>query len=341
MRVPVCRSVMASMVVLALSALSLLGLSACGNGTIYQSFTPSRIVVFGDGLSDTGFAGYRYTMNGASSPSNWVENLALSESLSASSVAPAAPVGSAWNYARGNARVSNPIGAASVATLSLSQQMDLFASQQASFQFSDLVVIQGGMSDLVAEIQAVASGQQSQATALSRLAQAGNDLANLVRRAVTMGAQHVVLINAYDLSKTPYASMSGQSSWMGGGSNGAVRVFNDAIKQNLGNLASTYLGDQVYLIDLEAYVNQVVANPGAYSLSNVTDMLCTSADTTTLYPGPIGVGHGQISSSLCNTTTIVSGANPSAYLFADPLHFTPAFQATWGSYALSSVNQRW
>jgi hypothetical protein len=319
-------------------------LTACGDGTIYQSFTPSRIVVFGDGLSDTGFAGYRYTINAASSPTNWVEVLAANYGLSASGVAPAASTasaGSAWNYARGNARVTNTAGAAGVATLSLNQQINLFASQQTSFNFSDLVVIPGGVSDLVAEIQKVASGQQSQAVALSNLNQAGNDLANVVRRTLAMGAQHVLLINAYDLSQSPYAAMSGQSAWMGGGTNGAVRTFNDAIKRNLGSLSQPYIGDRVYLVDLEAYVSLVVNYPGSYSLSNVSTLVCNSVDSTTLYPGPIGVGVNQVASPLCTPSTLVTGLDPNVSLFADALSFTPVFQRLWGAYVYSNVSQRW
>ena len=48
---------------LALASVSALLTAACGSGTIESQLQPSRIVVFGDGFSDLGQGGTRYTVN--------------------------------------------------------------------------------------------------------------------------------------------------------------------------------------------------------------------------------------------------------------------------------------
>ena len=50
-------------VLLALAPAALLALAACGGGTIESQFKPTRMVVFGDALSDEGNTGTRYTVN--------------------------------------------------------------------------------------------------------------------------------------------------------------------------------------------------------------------------------------------------------------------------------------
>ncbi|MDO8276958.1 MAG: hypothetical protein Q7T63_02390, partial [Burkholderiaceae bacterium] len=49
--------------VLALACASATLLVACGEGTIESALVPSRYIAFGDGFSDVGQAGTRYTVN--------------------------------------------------------------------------------------------------------------------------------------------------------------------------------------------------------------------------------------------------------------------------------------
>ena len=46
-----------------LAAASALALSACGGGSIVSSFSPSRVVAFGDSMADVGQTGAAYTVN--------------------------------------------------------------------------------------------------------------------------------------------------------------------------------------------------------------------------------------------------------------------------------------
>ena len=75
-------------------------LTACGSSTVDSAVTPTRIVSFGDALSDVGYAGKRYTINDGST-NIWAQQFAASygRTLETSSAGGA-------GYARGNARLA-------------------------------------------------------------------------------------------------------------------------------------------------------------------------------------------------------------------------------------------
>jgi phospholipase/lecithinase/hemolysin len=63
---------------------------------------------------------------------------------------------------------------------------------------------------------------------------------------------------------------------------------------------------------------------------------------TTIDPGPgIGTGTNQVNSNLCTPQTLVAGANPSLFLFADRVYVTPRGQQLFGDYAFTRIKQRW
>ena len=72
-------------------------------------------------------------------------------------------------------------------------------------------------------------------------------------------------------------------------------------------------------------------------MTNSIDPVCTSVDAG---PG-IGIGANQVNSALCNTSTIVSGATYSLYLFADRIYPTPTGHRKFGDYAYQRIRARW
>ena len=62
---------------LALASASALLLAACGSGSIESQLQPTRVVVFGDGFSDVGQTGKRYTVND-DGINIWTQELAAS-----------------------------------------------------------------------------------------------------------------------------------------------------------------------------------------------------------------------------------------------------------------------
>lgn len=300
-------------------------LVGCGASTTVSGLKPSRIISFGDAFSDVGqHGGMKYTVND-NSVNNWVNTVANGFGLS---ITPSSVGGT--GYAQGLARVNTSTNAAGISgTPSVSQQIDAFLAVD-NFGPSDVVLINGGVSDIVAEMNAVNAGVQTTAQMQTNVQQAGRELAALVVRLVGSGANYVVVLGTYNLGQTPWATATGKNALL----TSTSTLFNDAMLVPI-----VSMGKNVLYVDAAYYLN-LVSNPlsaPAYGLSNATTPVCTSVD----YGTGIGLGTGQVSSLLCTLNTIVNGANIASYAFADELYFTPAVQRLFGNYAYSRLRTRW
>lgn len=303
-------------------ALLTLCLGACSSSTTYDPFTPSRVVVFGDAFSDL-TSGSQYTVNNDGSINNWAAQIAASYGVPYVS------------YAKGNARISNGTGAGGVAVTSITAQVANFA-----FQAQDLVVINGGFSDLIYE--AANSNSTTNATAY------GTAMGNLIRSMVNAGAKHILVSNVYDLAKTPAASIVTNLAIRSStnSSRGALTAaYNDALKGNLGSTSLSYIGDNVRLVDLEAYYNLVNYSPTTYSFVDASTVACTLRDAGN---NGIGLGTNQVNSKNCIASNATGGAATTYstktydnYVFADAVYPTPAFHRAWGATVYSQAIARW
>ncbi|HWI82798.1 SGNH/GDSL hydrolase family protein [Ramlibacter sp.] len=307
---------------LALASAAALLLAACGSGTIESQLQPSRVVSFGDAFTDVGQSGSRYTVNDGGIDT-WTQQVAVSFGLG---LAPASAGGT--SYATGNARIAaKPDAAGNAATPTVTEQIDAFLAK-GPIGANDLLIVNGGFSDIIAEAAKVTAGTQTRDQAIEAAKQAGRDLAAQVRRLVGAGAQHVVVVGSYDLSRSPWAKASGQGDLL----SQASGRFNDQLLVSMVDL-----GQNVLYVDAPLIFNVMVATPAAYGLSNSTDPVCTSVD-----PGPgIGIGAGQVNSARCTTATLVAGVDYNQYVFADPVYPTPAAHRRFGEYAYGRIRQRW
>jgi outer membrane lipase/esterase len=305
---------------LAAGAVSVL-LAACGSGSIESQLTPTRVVVFGDGMADIGQKGARYTINDGTI-NNWTSFVAFNLGLD---LQPSATGG--LSYAAGNARVlAKPDAAGDASTPTLKEQIDTFVATR-TFGENDLVLVNAGTSDVIAEAAAVMAGTQSREQMLERLGQTGRDLGAQVRRLVAAGAKHVVVAGPYNLGRSSWARSTAQETLL----TDASGRFNDQFL-----ISVVDLGASVLYVDAALYYNLVTAAPTAYALINATDPACNSVD-----PGPgIGIGTGQVNSLLCSASTLVA-SDASAYVFADRVYTTPAAQRLFGEYALGRIRSRW
>lgn len=306
----------------ALAAASALLLAACGSGTIESQLQPARIVAFGDGFSAVGQGGARYTVNDGS-VNVWAHQLAAGFNL------PLTPVSAGGtSYATGNVRISaKPDAAGSSATPTVTEQVDQFLAGGA-IGSDDLLVISGGIGDIVAETGKLTAGAQTRDQMIDNVKQAGRDLGGQVRRLVQAGAAHVVVVGPYDLGKSPWAVATDQTGLLSDASGN----FNDQLK-----LAIVDLGANVLYVDAALLFNLMVSSPASYDLTNEKDPVCTSVD-----PGPgIGIGIGQVNSALCTPSTLVAGADYAHYLFADRIYPTPQGHRKFGDYAYDKVRARW
>lgn len=306
----------------ALAPAALLALAACGSGSIESQFQPTRMVVFGDGLSDMGNTGTRYTINDATAV--WVKLVALDYGVSLDKSAS----GGGTDYATGNARVAQTPDAAGNGAPTIAAQVDSFLAANGSFNAGDLVVLEGGISDLIVQVQAYRAGAITGDQLLANARQAGVDLAAQAKRVEAQGASHILLIGTYDLGKTPWAATIGQQTLL----SSASTAFNTGLLVNLVDE-----GEKILYVDAALLFNLMAGTPTAYGMTNSTDAVCTSVD-----PGPgIGIGAGQVNSALCTPSTIVSGANYTQYLWADPIYPTPTGHSQLATYAFGRVRSRW
>lgn len=299
-----------------------LSLAGCGSGTIDSALTPKRFIGFGDGFSDVGQGGSRFTVNDGSA-NNWTLQMASNYGMSFT----AASAGG-LSYAQGNARVAtNPDAAGNASTLNIKQQIDSFLAKN-SFATGDVVLINGGISDIIAETMAIVAGTQNGTQALANVAAAGIALGNQVQRLVTAGAKNILLTGVYNMSKSAWSTSIGQATFL----DAASSKFNEQLLVTVVNL-----GANVLYVDSAYYFNLIYSSPTAYNMVDNSTVVCTSVDSA----NGIGVGAGKVNSRLCNTGTIVTGLAYNSYLHADSVYFTPAAHVLFGNYAYTRLRGRW
>jgi len=301
---------------------SALLLAACGSSTTESAITPDRFIAFGDAYSDIGQKGSRYTVNN-DTVNNWTLQLA---SHYQKSLAPVSAGG--LSYAQGNARIAaQPDAAGDATTPTITTQIDRFLASQ-TFAPNDIVLLNGGISDLIVGMAAVRAGTLSAADYVAQARQNGKDLAAQILRLVNAGAPHVVVSGSYDLGKTPWAIAIGQETLL----SEASSRFNEALL-----VAINDLGAHVLYIDSAYYVNLYTSAPSSFSFSYPKTAVCTSVDAG----NGIGTGTGQVNSALCTPSTLLAGADVNLYVFADNVYLSPSAHRQLGTYAYDKLRARW
>ncbi len=217
-------------------------LAGCSSSTIASAITPKRIISFGDNISDVGQSGAKYTVNDGS-VNTWVDEVATSFSLTIKS---SNAGGTA--YGRGLARIAgNTDVNGNTGTLSVTQQIDAFLAKD-SFTADDIVFINGGGNDVVAEMNAVIAGTQTMDQATANIKAAGTALAGQVMRLVDQGASYVVVMGTYNMGQTPWAIAVNRAS----------DITNLSSKLNESMLVPIVAqGKHVLYVDITYYLNLV------------------------------------------------------------------------------------
>lgn len=304
---------------------SALMLAACGSSSTESQLTPTRLIAFGDAFSDVGQSGNRYTVNDGTT-NQWLQQLALRYGRT---ITPSAAGGT--GYAQNGARVAGKPGVTDdAATLTVTEQVDAFLAAGGAIGADDLIVLSGGMSDVLFQAKAWLAGGQDADTAIANVRQAGKDMAALANRLVAAGAQHVVVVGSINLGITPWGQSTGQAGTL----TTISRNFNDAF---LIDSVDKNLGANVLYLDAAYYFNLAAEEPESFSMNNSRDVVCTSVDAGV----GIGIGAGEVNSAQCTASTILAGATYNRYMFADKLYTTPNLQRLFGDYAYDRVTNRW
>lgn len=276
-------------------------LSACGSGDIVSALTPTRFISLGDGLSDVGQGGTRYTINDGT-VNMWSEKLAGRYGLTLTSQA-AGGLGFAQGHAVGQALPRT-----------LAQQADAFLASN-TFTSTDVLLINLPMADVLTPLAAVKAGTLSESDALAQIDATGRAHASWVTRLIAAGATHIVTAGVYDLGKSPWAIAQGQVGLF----TTASLKLNDAFKT-----AAVNLGANLLFVDAAFLVNRSVLTGATYGFYSIDKAICTTASALD-----------------CTSSTLVSGSTASQYVFADSIHLTPACQQQLGDYAHDQLHARW
>jgi phospholipase/lecithinase/hemolysin len=287
-------------------AVAALAAFACMTGPVLAQGTPQDVTVFGDSLSDPGnvFAltgtvsqtpyavipsapyaiGGHYFSNGRT----WIEQRPKAN-VNAQSSGPAYQVGGVFtNYAVGGARARTTSGGIDL-TL---QVQDYLADFGGARQAATHVIFIGG-NDIR---DALSAGGDPAIIGAAVTAVATN-----IQTLYIAGARRFVVVNGPDLGLVPAVRMYGPAVQAGAT---ALSAGYNAGLATVVTALSGLPGINIVSVDLFGALNSMVANPGAYGLTNVTDMCIT--------PGV--KGNAQCES-------------PSDYLFWDGIHPTSAGHA--------------
>jgi phospholipase/lecithinase/hemolysin len=277
-------------------------LPGCGNGDIVDALVPNRFVVFGDGMSDVGQTGKRFTINDGTI-NIWAERVA---SRYGKTVEPQSKGG--LGYARGH-------GAQETAPSSIGQQIDAFLASN-SPQARDVVLLNLPMAEVLSAAEAVRSGTLTETLALQRIETAGKDLVAQVRRLVAAGLRYVVVCGVYDLGKSPFAIAKGQVGFM----SAASLKLNDSFK-----VTAVDMGNELLFVDAAYLVNRNVEFGPTHGFLESKKPICNTPDASTC----------------TDATLVVEVSKKPTYLFADDLHLTPVAHQQLGDYAGDQLKGRW
>jgi phospholipase/lecithinase/hemolysin len=303
-------------------------LTGCGSGSVVSAIKPKRFYVLGDGFSDVGQnAGAVATVNDAEAVARgdkltWIQELAGRHY--GLEVTPAVAGGT--GYAQFHARLNGPDTTSGHNAPSVQQQINKLLASGVVFEKDDLVFINGGMHDIV---DAVSAGGISDATT-AIVKEAGKTLGAQVRSLVAAGAQHVVVTGVYYLGISPWGRSRGPDFAPPTGLdenaplNKLSNTFNAELLKDIEKFGATVL-----YLDAAQFYNFFASKPQDHGVSDAINPVCTSASVLE-----------------CTTSTLVANANPDTYLFADDLHFTPAWQRAFVSEnyvenAYTRLKYRW
>lgn len=207
--------------------------------------------------SPTFIPDYPYVSNRYSNGPVWVEQFAAALGLSAQ---PSVLGGS--DFAFGGAR-SGPSGSSFPYSM-LDQVQFFLAATGGVIPSSALYVVEGGGND-ARDAFAVAAGGGDPSALIAGFA---NDIGTIIAELDSAGPRDILLANVPDIGLTPAIRAFGAPAMALG--SGIATAMNDALYAMLGGLPPSVSGD-IHLLDLYGLLDQIVADPAAFGLTDVTD----------------------------------------------------------------------
>jgi outer membrane lipase/esterase len=290
---------------------------ACGGSTSqYETFIAERVFAFGDEASALTSDGRNYSVNGLNTTTgaidcnaqpNWVQVIAnyFGHLLAECNTTPP-----------GTARAfSRAAPGARVAEVAAQIEAQVAAG---GFRDKDLALIFVGINDVLELYAQYPARDESEL--LADAGARGERAATLVNRLIDLGAK-VVVVNLPDMGLSPYARAEATAHASSGFDRAAlVSRLSTAFNERLG-VRIRIDGRFVGLAQLDLRTQQARVSPASFGLVNIADAVCTVA-----LPD-------------CTTATVVTGADPNAWLWADATRLGLGGQSALATLALQRVQQ--
>lgn len=278
----------------ALAALSLAAVSVAGAASA-QSY--SRLVVFGDSLSDNGNL---YLATGGSTPASppygagrFSNGPVFTERLGFNAANFMGPVTGSINYAFGGARTDSQ-----AQPLGMRLQLAQYQQRGGTFGANDLVSVLGGANNIFQGLPAAGASTNPTGAITPVALGAASDMNFIVNSIAQAGAGTVLVTNLPKLSLTPQFRATPAAPL----ADFAVTTFNGALLTGLNATAAARPGTNIILMDLFKVGDVISGNPSAFGVSNVTQAcfngvtVCSNPDSYFYFDGvhPTAKGHELI-----------------------------------------------
>jgi len=271
-------------------------LSSCGGGTQIESFSPTRIISFGDEASVVNTDGTKYTVNAV------VFDTTVSPAVPATPVVKDCTANRVWNQVVAgefglafagrcngtNTAANGVMMATNGATVAgLTAQVDSFLGGDA-FSSKDLVTVMIGVNDIIA-------AQQNAADPVAAVEAAGTAAGAQVVRITDRGAK-VIVSTVPNVGLTPYAiALEATTPGSIGQLTDLTTRFNTRLRLKLQDVRDG--GHAVGLVLADELVTAMVRVPSLYGLNNTFGAVCSvplpSCDMTTLASTAIAANYGN------------------------------------------------
>jgi len=281
-----------------------------------------HMVVFGDSLSDDGnlslVAQLPLTMRFTTNPGQTgVENVADYFGVP---MTPALAGGT--DFAFGGAGVVNNSPGTPAGVPTLPTQLGMYL--QATGGKADpntLYAVWGGANDVFYNVALAQLGMLTPAQVQANLQTAAATELGMIQSLGKAGARYVMVFNLPNIGLTPSALASGPQG--AAQLTGLSILYNNTLNNGLANA-----GLNIIPVNAYAILNEIVADPGRYGFTNVTQPACTGGDGSSFECLPAGTPGA--------TVTYQPGTE-NTYLFADGVHPTTAAHAMLAQYAESII----
>jgi outer membrane lipase/esterase len=288
---PIFSRTLKSLCTVAVAAL----LSACGASSTVDPFTPTRVIAFGDGFNHVDANGSALSTVRTSTGGIYVTDDSIAGAIAAqyrltvkNVAAPTTDVLAAqggFSYATANARVGTLTDGS---TSDLADQIDNFLTANARVAKNDLIVIAVGNWDIY------------DAVTTNGLDAATTQLTASIKRLTLAGAEHVLVVPAINVGRTPWGSANPTSTAL------SSDFYSDSLSKldaEFGLIDRPKIFFAQVLGSFNNFAGQGIQNLSGITLTNQYQPAC---------------GSGTTGCDAANITTSYT-----SYVFADEINLTP------------------